>query len=73
MTTTHSPKTNSKKQIFSELANLGPVGPVESEANGRGGGGANQLVTGVFPFRTGDDVVEPHPGLRSYPFLGQVR
>jgi hypothetical protein len=62
---------NTKKQIFSELASLGPVVPSEeANDNGRAGG---QLVTGVFPFRTCDDVVEPHPGLRAYPFLGQVR
>ena len=62
---------NTKKQIFSELASLGPVVPSEeANDNGRAGG---QLVTGVFPFRTSDDVVEPHPGLRAYPFLGQVR
>jgi hypothetical protein len=26
----------------------------------------------VFPFRTLDCPGEPHPGLRAYPFLGQV-
>ena len=25
-----------------------------------------------FPFRTLDNPCEPHPGLRAYPFLGQV-
>ena len=59
-------KKPNQNQIFSELANLGPVISSEEANNG-------QLVTGVFPFRTTDDVVEPHPGLRAYPFLGQVR
>jgi hypothetical protein len=62
--------TTTKKQIFSELASLGPVAPSADEASNPTGG---QLVTGVFPFRTSDDVIEPHPGLRAYPFLGQVR
>lgn len=69
---TNCAKKRKQKQIFSELANLGPVVPSSEEANNGRGGGGGQLVTGVFPFRTSDDVVEPHPGLRAYPFLGQV-
>lgn len=67
---TPSETTTETTQIFSELAGLGPVVPFEDES---GGGGRNKPVTGVFPFRTNDDVIEPHAGLRAYPFLGQVR
>ena len=48
-------------QVFSELARIGPAYPPEEEE-----------TTHRFPFRTYDCASEPHPGLRSYPFLSQV-
>ena len=44
------------------LATLGPVMHPDDVAAG----------VDVFPFRTLDCPGEPHPGLRAYPFLGQV-
>ncbi len=49
-------------QVFAELARIGPVLPPEEEA----------AVTCHWPFRTVELPGEPHPGLRAYPFLGQV-
>jgi len=49
-------------QIFQGLATLGPVMHPDDVAAG----------VDVFPFRTLDCPGEPHPGLRAYPFLGQV-
>ena len=47
--------------MFSELARIGPAYPTEEED-----------VLHRFPFRTYDSANEPHPGLRSYPFLSQA-
>eukprot|EP00891_Asterochloris_glomerata_P003742 jgi/Astpho2/3742/Aster-x1169 len=49
-------------KVFAELARIGPVLPPEEEA----------AVTCHWPFRTVELPGEPHPGLRAYPFLGQV-
>ncbi|KAK9795555.1 hypothetical protein WJX73_007392 [Symbiochloris irregularis] len=49
-------------KVFTELAKIGPAYPTEPDS----------CVTYRFPFRTFDTCVEPHPGLRSYPFLSQV-
>ncbi|DBA87081.1 hypothetical protein WJX79_000451 [Trebouxia sp. C0005] len=49
-------------KVFSELAKLGPVVTAEEEV----------WQHYRFPFRTFHSPEEPHPGLRSYPFLGQV-
>ncbi|DBA80730.1 hypothetical protein WJX77_008398 [Trebouxia sp. C0004] len=49
-------------KVFSELAKLGPVVTTEEEV----------WQHYRFPFRTFHCPEEPHPGLRSYPFLGQV-
>ncbi|KAK9823301.1 hypothetical protein WJX72_001754 [[Myrmecia] bisecta] len=49
-------------KVFADLARVGPVVPPQVEA----------LQGARMPFRTLDNPGEPHPGLRSYPFLGQV-
>ncbi|KAL3155844.1 hypothetical protein ABBQ32_012854 [Trebouxia sp. C0010 RCD-2024] len=49
-------------KVFSELAKLGPVTVPDEEV----------CHHHRFPFRTFHTPEEPHPGLRSYPFLGQV-
>ena len=48
-------------QIFKHLAALPPDPLTEKET-----------ILQNFPFRTIDNPLEPHPGLRAYPFLGQV-
>ena len=55
-----SPSCHASAQIFAELAK---VGPQYGELDERGE--AVQLM----PFH----IVEPHPGLRAYPFLSQAR
>jgi hypothetical protein len=49
-------------QIFRQLSTLPPVMLPEEEA----------LYTRPLPFKTFQFPGEVHPGLRSYPFLGQV-
>lgn len=56
------PERDRLLQVFSELAKIGPAYPTEQDSS----------ATHRFPFRTFDTCVEPHPGLRSYPFLSQV-
>jgi hypothetical protein len=62
----------SHPQIFTDLTAIGPIYALDPAARAALGPAAPPPPPPPMPFRTLDAPGEPHPGLRAYPFLGQV-